>query len=62
MDNGGRRELDSQATGARATRRKNQRARQAHRLVARTEWLGAQLVWWTGNPETVEPLSGGPRH
>ena len=61
MDSGARKNLDAQATGARATRRKNERARQASRLVARAEWLGDQLVFWTGSPETIAPLADCPR-
>jgi hypothetical protein len=61
MDSGARRNLDSQATGARATRRKNERARQASRLIARAEWLHAQLVFWTGSPEALATIGAGPR-
>ena len=40
----GRDDLDGLATGRRATRRKNVRARQARQIVGRTEWLDGLLV------------------
>ena len=51
---------DSQATRARATRRKNQRARQAASLIARTDWLPGALVFWTGEREAIVRLENAP--
>lgn len=56
-------DLDGQATSGRAERRKNQRTRQAGRVLARAAWLDAPLVFWTGTrqdaprlPDTLLPL------
>ncbi|MCX6539295.1 MAG: hypothetical protein NT151_10250 [Acidobacteria bacterium] len=53
-------DFDAQATGGRATRRKNQRTRQAGRLVPRTDWLSDTLVFWTGEPEAIPRLENAP--
>ena len=53
-------DLDGLATGRRATRHKNVRARQARQLVGRTEWLDDLLVFWTGRRETIPRIGTGP--
>ena len=51
---------DSRATSGRAVRRKNQRTRQAARIVSRAGWLDDCLVYWTGSREEVPRLEGAP--
>lgn len=55
-----RNEQDHRPTRARATRRKDPRARQAGRLVSRAAWLDGLLVCWTGEREEVPRLAGAP--
>lgn len=53
-------ELQAQGTTARATRRKNERARRAGRVLAKAGWLLDTPVFWTGRREGAPRLDGAP--